>query len=64
MARIKGQLLDKKPYNILKNGGSLLLTINPLSGLNPGDKIYQEILPNGIILLIPENLYENESLEV
>lgn len=61
--RIKGQLLRSKPYKISGNryDSGLKVSVSELSGLKVGDLVFQEKLENGIIILIPENLYkENE----
>jgi hypothetical protein len=61
MKRPKGMLLRKIPYNISKNGKyGLKISINELSGLEAGQKVYQERMDNGIVLLIPESIYNEE----
>ena len=52
----KGFLVNDKPYKISgTNYPSVSLSL--LTKLKKGDKVYQEIMPNGIVLLIPEKLY-------
>lgn len=61
MKRSKGMLLRKTPYNVSKNGKyGLKISINELSGLEAGQKVYQERMDNGIVLLIPESIYNEE----
>jgi hypothetical protein len=56
--KIKGQLLKPEPYTITGKGTKgMKVSINELSELKTGDKVYQEKLPNGIIILIPEDIY-------
>lgn len=64
MSRIRGRLLSTTPYTIVNNGrsNSVRTVISPLAKLQRGDRYYQEELPNGCILLIPEELY-NETLD-
>jgi|WetSurMetagenome_2_1015567.scaffolds.fasta_scaffold191299_2 hypothetical protein len=58
MTRPKGQLMKLEPYTMLQNGASgLKMTINNLCRAEVGDNYYQEIMTNGMILLIPEKLY-------
>ena len=58
MRKIKGMLLRKKPFKIGMNGlHSLKVTISELADLKQGDKVYQEKLEDGTILLIPEKVY-------
>jgi hypothetical protein len=60
MKRVKGQLLRSKAYKITGNGkNAMKVSVSELSDLIPGDYVYQEKLNNGIILLIPEDIYEN-----
>ena len=62
MREIKGRLLRKKPYRVRyetgKNKRGTIIVINESAGLNHGDLIYEEILDNGIILIIPKKIYE------
>jgi hypothetical protein len=58
MPRVKGRLLKRSPYIVSKNGEfGLKVSINELAGFNPGDKVYQEQMDDGTILLIPEKIY-------
>jgi hypothetical protein len=58
MKRPKGMLVRKEPYSVSINGErGIKIVINNLSGWKIGDKIYQEKLDNGIMILIPENIY-------
>jgi hypothetical protein len=56
---MKGQLLRAIPYVISgKNTKGMKVSINELSGLKSGDRVYQKKLDNGAILIIPEKIYE------
>ena len=68
MERIKGKPLKKrigsgniagKPSKVHYNGksGSVRICISAEGGLKARDLIYIETLPNGMILIIPEDLY-------
>lgn len=59
---VKGKLLRERPYKISQIGNSSVgVTLNYSSGLKKGDKVYQEILGD-IILLVPEKIWkERES---
>lgn len=58
---MRGQLLKASPYTVSGDGTKgMKVAINELSGLKAGDKVYQEKMPNGVILLIPENVYRND----
>jgi hypothetical protein len=56
-------LLRILPYKITpnsKSNNSVRIVLNPMSGFQPGDKVYQVKRSNGIIELIPEDLMNIE----
>ncbi len=69
MTRIKGTPIrskknkpeENKPTKVHYNGisGSVRICIAADGGLKSGDLVYQEKLDNGIILIIPESVYDN-----
>jgi hypothetical protein len=62
--RIRGMLLKKRPYKIRGVRTSMIVALSDLTNLEPGDKVYQERLDNGMILLIPEQIYTQENEDV
>lgn len=60
MNRIKGRLLKNAPYIIGVDGQGMKVHIGALSTLKIGDRVYEEELDNGIILIIPEAIYKQE----
>jgi hypothetical protein len=60
----RGMLLKKRPYKIRGERTSMIVALNDLTNLEPGDKVYQERLDNGMILLIPEQIYTQENKDV
>ena len=64
MTRIKGEPIKFKngktsPSKVHYNGksGSVRICISKAGGLKAEDFVYQEKLENGIILIIPEDVY-------
>lgn len=58
MRKIKGQLLRADSYKTYPNkGGGCKVTLPRLSGINPGENVYIEKHDSGIILIIPESVY-------
>jgi hypothetical protein len=57
------RLLRKNPYKITKNATtadgsiSLRVQLNPECGQNIGSKVFQVLRPDGVIELIPENVF-------
>jgi len=52
-------LVRKQPYTIKPNGyTSMHVAINPKTGAKIGLKYYECVMPNGIIMLVPEKLAE------
>ena len=64
MTRIKGRLLRDKPSKVSQNGKSesVRVTMPVESGLNPWTYVYQKPLDNGIIMIIPENVYDYDKI--
>ena len=55
------RLLRKDPYTITPvqtGSGYMKITINQLSGLSPGDQVYQVQRDDGIIELIPKGKFK------
>lgn len=60
MNKPNGILLRKKPYLISKDGDTgMKVHINDMSDLDIGDKVYQVRRDDGIIMLIPEEIYNS-----
>lgn len=54
----KGILLRKKPYTISQDGvRGMKVHINEISGFEVGDKVYQIRRDDGILMLVPEDIY-------
>ncbi len=71
MGRIKGEPISKrigsgniagKPSKVHYNGksGSVRICISAAGGLLAGDWVYLEKLDDGVILIIPESVYNKE----
>jgi hypothetical protein len=60
----KGVLLRKTPYKVLSSNNtkypSSRISLNPLTGFKAGDMVYEVKLPNGCILLVPEDQFNEE----
>jgi hypothetical protein len=57
----RGILLRKKPYVISQDGiRGKKVHINEMSGFEIGDKVFQIRRDDGILMLVPEDIY-NES---
>lgn len=55
----KGTLLRKKPYTISATGvEGMKVVINQLSNFKPGDMVYEIGMPDGSLLLVPEEIYK------
>lgn len=56
----KGILLRKKPYTISLDGiRGMKVHINEISGFEVGDKVYQIRRDDGILMLVPEDIYND-----
>lgn len=57
------KLLRKKPYivgAVSKISDSLKITINMGSGLTQGDRVYPVLRDDGVLELIPENVFKQK----
>lgn len=57
------RLLRKKPYivgAVSKVSDSLKITINMGSGLIPGDRVYPVLREDGVLELIPEEVFKKK----
>jgi hypothetical protein len=58
--RPRGALVNIHPFRVSRTGklGKYpKVTLSLLTNIKSGDLVYQEIMENGIVLIIPEKLY-------
>jgi len=58
---MKGILLRKTPYKVCEASvkyDHVKIQLNPQCGLTKEDKVFEVKYPNGVIVIIPESIYE------
>jgi hypothetical protein len=54
--RDKGHLVSVNTYPIQPNNSGMRVAINAMTMLQPGDRVYEFLRDDGVVLLIPERI--------